>query len=77
MPELPPSTRRAKFIRTAPRMGFPIVKTFGKGDHYMMFSPDRRDKITVPKSFETHKVRQSLAKFIQKYGDLQKFLKDL
>ena len=77
MPELPPSTRRAKFIRTAGRMGFHINKTFGKGDHYMMFSPDKKDKITVPKSFETHKVRQSLAKFIQKYGDLNKFLKDL
>lgn len=77
MPELPSSTRRVKFIRAASRMGFHINKGFGKGDHYMMFSPDKRDKITVPKSFETHRVRQSLAKFIQKYGDLKKFLKEL
>lgn len=58
-------------------MGFHISRNFGKGDHYMMFSPDHKDKITVPKSFETHKVRQSLAKFIQKYGNLNQFLREL
>ena len=58
-------------------MGFPISKSFGKGDHYMLFSSDRRDKITVPKSFESHVVRRSLARFIQAYGDFEAFLREL
>ena len=77
MPELPPSTNRRKFISAAQRCGFAIVRKFGKGDHYKMYSPNRKESITVPKSFNTHVVRQSLAKFINAHGNLKKFLQEM